>query len=64
MLAILKNQQVPERKFLSTLAAPATIQFFNKVKRVHLDLRSQGGVTRNHSKKSNEYYVKEVGMKN
>ena len=31
MLAILKNQQVPERKFLSTLAAPATIQFFNKV---------------------------------
>ena len=31
MLAILKNQQVPERKFLSTLAKPATIQFFNKV---------------------------------
>ena len=40
MLAILKNEQGLERKFLSTLAAPASISFFNKINRVHLDLRS------------------------
>ena len=40
MLAVLKNEQGLERKFLSTLAAPASISFFNKINRIHLDLRS------------------------